>query len=532
MRNLLKELRGSVDIFGQDVRIHIFGHSALKTNFTLFISILALLTNLILGIIFTSTFFQKDDVNVVLSDSVTTRPTIDLSRSPMMFALFDINAMLIRPEKTYSYQLLHMNYTVKNMIPQVEVKPFTLEKCDRAKHYTDISQHLQVRFSDYLCLPYNDANIVSGRWGDAFGGFEVLQLTLSKCNPKYHECYNETVIDDRLTNVYMGMILKTSRFDHKNYTHPVKDIYEPHMFNFDSSINKRHTFNVKHVIYKSDYGLVFEDVETSNHYIKESSISDIFSTKKSDQSVHLQTSFGEITIAAVGTVSVYFRTFQKLQELLASFGGVVKGVMVIAKFIVIVGTRKVLAAEVYSRDPDLLSKRLTSRRVSNLKINNFLNYGGNSKLMGEISNNNLHNQVKELNSVNRSHNNINQEMKSPKEFVSLHKEESLVKEKEKGNGAERKVSFSNWDMLCPRMCISKTHDVKMKAVEETEFFIKKEVSLENMLLKFHQVNVISEYVSRVENRNTFTTNRSELQGLNVNPDTSNNNKIVNNFIQG
>jgi hypothetical protein len=114
-------------------------------------------------------------------------------------------------------------------------------------------------------------------------------------------------------------------------TNPSSPKLENIVVSMGSTIFKNYVYLVQSISYITDYGLVFEDQQKENFYKTK-----LYSVDLSLSNENLATSgsnVGFILFRNAETVGFYNRSFIKGQAVLANIGGVIKCIMVIAKFI-------------------------------------------------------------------------------------------------------------------------------------------------------------------------------------------------------
>ncbi len=511
---ILKFARQNLDIFGQPVNIHVYGESKMKTTLTLALSIFAMISSIVISIIFVVNFFKNKEINVVYTEN-NTYSKLDLTKTPIMFGVFDAFARPVESNGTYSIVLTHMNYFAEDvngdgkLVNKNKRETLKLEPCDRKKHFTDIREDLleNVAFNQYQCLPYNNKTILSGIFGNIYKGFEIMQVSIVKCNKENSVCHDEKEIEKRLTNVYLSMGTLNNYFDHQNYTHPKQPTFETNTLSMDYNLNRRHIIELKPITYKTDYGIVFNDMKSIDTYNIDKTSVDIITNIGNHRQV-----VGLLSIRLSKAAGVYTRTFMKLQQLFADIGGFIKGIFIIGQVLSKISLKNKLPSLIYEEETDLFD----NFNHNEIEVNNNNNNNKNKNTsINETKNINFPNpDIRNKRTQDIVRNNFMENNIFPNSFDKSPASRKLEKSK---------AEFSICERFCIKRCLTKKY--RDDLLRKTQSLIIKEISLEYMLRVFNEFNYFKSSISKLETsiNNPNTINESNSHNL-----FRNNNLMVNN----
>ena len=345
------------DIYGKSFNLHLFGKEKYRTLTGSIIGIISIISMLTVAIYFLIELFQRKAMTIIFNEDNTMVPVNDLSDVPFLFTLVDYNTNVLDPAGLYTLDVKMLNYK-KVIVEQdkqaikLEIVPVNVEICDETKHSLEkISALKKVNFAKFFCIPPGKYNItLYGKFGDTVNGWSLLAVFLNRCNPKIEKCLSETYTDDVLSNSALNVAFLSNQINPYNIESPGSSKLETATLTMTTGLIKSYYFNIRQIIYETDYGLIFEDRRIENFYSYDSQTFDV-NLKNSGLPTKGQT-FGYMLFKNSDNVSKYYRTYIKAQAVMANIGGIIKAVMVIAKII-----------------SDFLTKRMSYIDISNYIFN-------------------------------------------------------------------------------------------------------------------------------------------------------------------
>jgi hypothetical protein len=396
------------DIYGHSFNLHIFGKAKYKTLIGSLIGLLSLMLVVSVSLYFIVDLLERKSMTVIFNEDPTRFPVNNLSDVPIIMTLGDLNGVILDSEGLFSFDVKMLNY--KNIKGangtskfELEIVPIKLEKCDITKHFLDKGDMFKsLSISKYFCIPPGKYNItLYGTYGDTLNGWSFLSIFINRCNSKFQKCLNDTYAESVLANTAFSLAYLSNSINHYNTTTPYTVKVDTAILQMSSSINKNYYYNLRQVIYNTDYGFIFEDHQIENFYTYASQSLDV-----SMKNIGLPTigpNFGYVFIKNSDSVSNYSRAYIKGQAVMANIGGIIKSIMIIAKIISDFLTRRMsfvdLSNSIFQYKIDekirvnknaLTTKLSPNKEQVNLQIIPFDNQTLKSKVLNRKIQNNQH----------------------------------------------------------------------------------------------------------------------------------------------
>lgn len=370
-----------LDIYAAKPSLNIYGKKFYATTFGFVMSILSCFTMLTLSGYFINQSINRKDVSVIFNQDSKIYSQVNLTGFPLMVAIIDKNAQNIKDrDRIYNiniqykrYEYATNNQTGKRSLIYKEAQ-IPLEGCDPQKHFGNWSSYFtdMEKLSEFFCMaPGNQTVTIDGVFGDNSRNFSILGVNFNKCvnnsATNKSDCFDQNKIDSTLSSVYVLMDYIDFDIDHNNINSPIVPIRKGSSTVVSSSVYKKINHYKKMVIYDTDYGYVFEDINSISSYQQDQVNVDV------DLRTDPAGSFASVVLQNSSKVDKYKRTFMKFQTLAANIGGVIKGVMTAAQFLVVLFTRKLLNLSIINSSSNFNEHalNLTATQKSQT-INNFL----------------------------------------------------------------------------------------------------------------------------------------------------------------
>jgi hypothetical protein len=320
-KNLIK----SLDFLGEGIKLNIKGEDEVKTL------IGAILTIMITIVLATATWLMGNDM--IYKEKPTTevqdlpykqRPFLFLTNEtfPIAFCLqrYDQKVFDI---KSY-FRMEAIDWKAFNTNQTSSSKTYEFERCTY-DHFPKIENKTYLEtagIANYYCLK-NQNIIIGGYWDNDFVEYSILRLRLCNnqtdggaCAPieEISRFFNEELI---AFNVYV----QNTIFDLRNYTSP-KQLYLLNLFkNIKLTSTKSFNIFIREQELISDDGFMFEDI--TNY----TSIS--YDTSDVDDADISESSIMDINFYAAPHKLYYYRSYIKIQTVLANFGGTADALFII-----------------------------------------------------------------------------------------------------------------------------------------------------------------------------------------------------------
>ena len=365
--NFLKGLLSSLAIFdfvSYKPKLLYKGKSNFQSSIGGFISILTICFLLAFGIYFFTQLFQRKNMNITSNDKVVEWPIYNMSNMPFIFKLVDGNGYEIANDSSI--------FVLQGLVSSNRPFNYYLEPCDinNVKHFGEYRKYFEdVRnLEKFNCI--DDLNKYNFSLYGTYTNNElpksfiniILNICKNSTENKNAPCKTRAAIDTILSSVYLNLIYLEHKIDHNNFNDPGYFTISTEILSFSATIYKRYNFFYSLIEYETDEGFVFP----------QNLITTYFKKQRIDVSVDLRVQvtgnvkFGQICLFLSKDQTNYFRKYIKVQDVIASIGGVLSSVLFLANLILYHVSRRLflirLANDSYvSKEKDY--KRLISRRV-------------------------------------------------------------------------------------------------------------------------------------------------------------------------
>lgn len=214
--------------------------------------------------------------------------------------------------------------------------------CDIKKHFPESTREVVQNFADistFTCIDYDGSfdllNFYGGKQNYTFVGFLFVQCNTSDSTKK---CLPQSEIDDLLVNTYLeaALVDYTVASTEELAVFPKLNLYRTAVSN---QSYLRVWLTLMHGEYTTDSGLIFENRNTIEYYTINVLKEQYKSLLKSQINQGL-IEFAAITLQNSEYKTFYLRSYVKLQEAFANFGGIVKGLIIVAQIIYYILSRK------------------------------------------------------------------------------------------------------------------------------------------------------------------------------------------------
>jgi hypothetical protein len=392
------------DIYGKSFSLHLFGKAKYKTLIGSLMGLLSLMLMVSVALYFIIDLLERKSMTVIFNEDHTRFPINNLSEVPIMMSLGDFNGITLESEGLFSFDVKMMNYKkVKdadgNSRFGLELVPIKIEKCNITKHFLDkpdMFKGLSIR--SYYCISPGENNLtIYGKLGDTLNGWSFLGIFLNRCNAKLQKCLNDTYAESVLGNSALTIAYLSNSINHYNVTSPRMFKVDTAVLQMSSSIYKNYYYNLKQVIYDTDYGFIFEDHQTEDFFTYNSQSLDV--SMKNTGLPTIGPNFGYVMIKNSDAVSYYFRAYIKGQAVMANIGGIIKAIMVMAKIISDFLTRRMSYVDLSNSIFKYKIEDNISHNKKAFTTNFSLNKGQNNLQIIPLDNKTLKNKIQERKTI-------------------------------------------------------------------------------------------------------------------------------------
>lgn len=353
-QNYCRSFFNTLDIYHKTFPLRIFGKENYKTKSGSILGIFAIIVIIAFSGIFLLDLFMRKNVMVVYNRNSSQIPEIDLTNTAIMFIVTDKLGKKIPMEGVYNLEVKLLEYTQDEKINRRLISSdIKFETCNYKKHSSEFGDMLTtLQYNEFFCIsPGEQKKKLYGKLGDWPNGFSLLGIYVNRCDPKKEKCKNNQEIDFLLSDFVVGMVYWSYNIDHYNYQSPnLLKIENNGVFPMSYSLLKCYFYNLVQVLYETDHGFIFENKSKKDFYQFESQTVDVnMPGITTDSNFASNSTLGYILFKCSENVSFYYRSYGKVQNVLADIGGLIKAVLIISKLIYDFFTRKFIIYELANR---------------------------------------------------------------------------------------------------------------------------------------------------------------------------------------
>ena len=266
-------------------------------------------------------FYSERDSNINISYSY---------KLPFMFRLSDSYSIALNQQNLYNISLLVWYSYINNETNQLiqNYDKIIVEKCNIDKHFNGYKNYFNniPDLESYFC-PRERLNNQSlyGIYGN-HKPFIYYVFYFSKCNNLTNNnlCLTNEEIEDKLNDIYLDIKFLTYSIPKENEKKMDNIIVKSDRFLVSNTVFKRLWFFFNYVKYRTDNGLLFSSYLKNEYHQYENSRIDIdLKDKKLNE---IPGTFLTVTILNSGNVNIYKKNYLKIQDYLATIGGIIKAI--------------------------------------------------------------------------------------------------------------------------------------------------------------------------------------------------------------
>ena len=477
-----------INIYGLDFHLRYKKEKKYSTIFDVFLSLIFIFILLFLSYSYLKNIFIFSDFTIVTNSiQLKGKTSIDLSNIPIIFGIADyrgkgfgfneqyINANLYKTNHEFSIKNKKVNRT------QIKIK---LEKCKKENlleyFYDNVKKSFNI--SNFLCISKGQNLTIAGKYGDTFNWFDILEFHIKRCEntTELSICKNDEEINSYLANSYINVIYLSYFVDHFNKSNPVNYAIESSLFIMSLHSVKKYFYYFTPTKYKSENGLIFNNVKTYNFYEYKKTLLDY--NEKEENSYFSSKTLMEIIFTVYPHEINYNRRYIKLQEVLGDIGGCIDILFGIFKIISSYFSEKSFLIEISNTffNQNKISKFNKSVNNNLKKENTLKEKYSYTKNLITINNNSMKiscdDSINKLNNLDNKLNLINNFVKKNSININHKKSTSIISFKGKN---KTKFTYSIIDYCMPFYLMKKISHKQLYYCYEN--ILKKYMSIEVMI---------------------------------------------------
>lgn len=370
------EFTKHLDILSSNIRFFLNGHKSLKTKFGGFLSFSIIILGLVGFFFYLSKIIDRSEPTVSMNKIYTPESIYYLNTTESVFAfrLADRLGNVIN-DTYYTPIAQHWKYFyVKddkgNMKMNFNFTNLKFSKCEslnlNTPEFNEVYQKKDL--SRHWCL--NPGQIIEIK--NPFGGnsdYSYINIYFTHCTHLGAQCEKRDKIDNFLTSYIAELFFKSYYVDNFNYQEPL----QPYIYTFNefssSAFFKRIFYEIKTLEHFSDDGLVVPDEKTRSKFSVEN-LKSIFDYRNTDMNGGKLLFQFTYTFNTNGFKETYYRSYKKIQNLLAEIGGFLNFIKLVCLGFMLIYTEVIYVPLVYEGYSFYLDENVSKNNHSSIQIFN------------------------------------------------------------------------------------------------------------------------------------------------------------------
>jgi hypothetical protein len=425
-----------IDQLSETPVLHIEGKTRFITKFGAIFTLMVYAIIIILAGLLMNNYYEKRDVNIIYKKEAN-NITNSLKPDFFIFRFRDINNKLVDPRlaKIVPTQFF-FNNSSKPTIIYLETESCSVDKHLHGSKYAEL---IDFNISEYQCFNNHQFELTFySTTNQKYYNNYVAQCVNSTENNNW--CYPQELIENALknSNYYLDYYFPDVSIDHGNFTNPIKE----RIFGFRQRIFYGFTYiyenYFKQLLYRSDNGVVFEDILTMDRYAYDDVLSKFYIAPPGTR-MSIPGSYSNFQIFLNSRYADdYKRFYPKLQSVVANIGGIMKLITFVGQIITSFITSKymyiLLSNRIIKTDDDNvklpIERKMIDENRSDIKINNLTRSSGKNVVFSKVGffqiflpcgNNSKRNLLKKCEDVIRKKLSVDQILKNMDELYKVKK---------------------------------------------------------------------------------------------------------------
>ena len=322
----------NLDFLGVQPNILFLGKKQHSTKLSLTLSILSLVVIIGFTVYFLISLFSREVSIISKTQSKIRNPIMNFTGLPMILKVVDgDNLEVVDDPRFFQIQVVFS----KNHDGFWENQYPDLERCDMNTHFDEHKDYFNQinNITSYYCIKnLKNFNVaLFGTNGDLSNGFGTIDIILNFCNNNTMQgtCAPQSEMDKKLQSIFVSFGFLDYLVDDNNVESPVQLTVKTEFLPFSSTTFTRYFFEKRTLSYSTDMGYVFPDIKQIKVFQQDAKQVYV------DLSVRTKgMKFGQISLFMNCNLFSYRRSFSKIQDTLASIGGIMNLMILIAYLLV------------------------------------------------------------------------------------------------------------------------------------------------------------------------------------------------------
>jgi hypothetical protein len=344
----MKDFILNFDFLGHKPDIYYSSKTRYRTIFGSLLTIIIGLLSILAFIAFGHNLLARKDPTVVYNKDLNENITAGADEAFFLFAPHLPKGELIK-EFSNKFKMSASYVNTDTISPERQTNStisltVPLVKCvDTIRYkgnYLNITTHMTLDNSVYWCVPDDFKYSIFGKKGTAqFGFWNILLELCTNSTNNNNSCYSIDTIRSLHPKVIMQMITLDHFIDPKDYENPIKPIFNVDLNAGDTRALRNDFITLKNTDVVSDEGWIMESLNTKRTV----QVGNVYNSIIPQDS----TTVFLIGISMESLKDVNSRKYLKLQEVIASAGGFIKMILIIATFLVEYSNSKMVYESIY-----------------------------------------------------------------------------------------------------------------------------------------------------------------------------------------
>jgi hypothetical protein len=326
LENFIKYL----DLIGPKPKLMTESKSRFKTIFGGLFTMTISLAILALSIYFSISLFSRNKISLISNQVQDISFQYQIFKIPYLMLITDnTGASIENSDNLYSMRGLY--WYANTTTNRFNIIPLKLINCQKNfKELWPIYNKLFNLNESFICIDPNDENIrnktIYGAYGDVVQGSSSMSIYINKCindtKANKTNCATKELIDKTFETAFFSILTVDYEINNYNVTDPGIPFVRVITNRISSTIFKRFAINVGSIEYNTDVGYMFQDI-IAKKFTRFESYSESVDNRAEGI---FPGNFAVFSIQSSTNKFSVFRSYMKIQDLIANIGGVVKGI--------------------------------------------------------------------------------------------------------------------------------------------------------------------------------------------------------------
>ncbi len=292
------------------------------------------------------------------------------------------------------------------VISETVIVPIELTKCNILNYSNFDLWRDEKLINDSTCFSNSIIKQKANSTGNFGGtGYTGIVIWIHLCNNDTTKnktyCYSKEKSKEKLENIFIYVKFFDYYFEHDSYDNISTPYIYSELIQASSSSYKRIWYQFQKILYKTDKGILFDDIDTKDFVTLSSSYNSIDLRTEST----VKDSFSAVSLNMEDNTKIIEKEYYKFQELCADLGGIINFIFFVAKVLNYFFTINIYYHNIINKNINNFLPKSAIKRISINRNSNNNNINNNNKI-DEINSNLKINQKQNNNNNSNNYSNI------------------------------------------------------------------------------------------------------------------------------